>query len=112
MRFLQKKSEVAQEVQNWITNVEKHNGKEVKRFRSDRGGEYLNNVFKAYFAKKGIRQELTVAHTSSQKDVAERLNSTLFDKARRMLCQLPQEKKRLWAGAIATANYLRNRFPT
>ena len=112
VRFLKKKSEVAEQVQNWITKVEKQYGKDVARFRSDRGGEYLNTVLKAYFAKKGIQHELTVAYTPSQNGVAERLNRTLLDKARCMLQQLANQNKSLWAEAVATANYLKNRSPT
>ena len=112
VKFLKKKSEAAENIRSWISQAEKQYGKEVKQFRSDRGGEYVNNVLKTYFEKRGIIHELTVANTPAQNGVAERLNRTLFDKARCMLQQLPKENRNLWAEAIATANYLRNRSPT
>jgi hypothetical protein len=51
-----------------------------------------------------------VPYNPQQNGTAERLNRTLMDKARAMLIEknLP---KSLWAEAINTANYLRNRAP-
>jgi hypothetical protein len=76
-----------------------------------RCGITLNNDLDTFYKSKGIQSETTVAYTPQQNGKAERLNRTLLDKARPMLAEynLP---KHLWAEAILTANYLRNRSPT
>jgi len=60
---------------------------------------------------KGILHELTVAHSPEQNGVAERMNRTLVESARAMLSHAGL-RNNLWAEAINTAAYLRNRIPT
>ena len=50
---------------------------QIKALRSDNGGEYLSNEFKAFLTQHGIKHELTVAYTPQQNGVAERMNRTL-----------------------------------
>ena len=80
----------------------------VKVLRSHNGDEYLSNDFKQYLSENGIHHQLTVAYTSQQNGVAERINKTLLDLVRSMLHHksLP---KHFWAEALATAVYVRNR---
>ena len=104
--FLKSKAEVSDQVQSWITLVENQFGVRVKRIRTDRGGEYINSILNKYFRSKGINHQKTVAYTPQQNGVAERLNRTLFDKARCILAHLPDGNKRLWAEAVATANHV------
>ena len=69
-----------------------------------------NTELDTFYQSKGIKSETSVPYTPQQNGKAERLNRTLLDKARPMLADanLP---KFLWAEAIVTANYLRNRSP-
>ena len=80
----------------------------LKALRSDNGGEYLSSEFKTFLEETGIQHQLTVAYTPQQNGVAERMNRTLLDLVRSMLHHksLP---KRLWAEALSTAVYVRNR---
>jgi len=80
----------------------------LKVLRSDNGGEYLSNEFKAYLAQHGIKHELTVAYTPQQNGVAERMNRTLLDLTRAMLHHKNMDKI-FWAEALTTAVYIRNR---
>jgi len=80
----------------------------LKVLRSDNGGEYLSNEFKAYLAQHGIKHELTVAYTPQQNGVAERMNRTLLDLTRAMLHHKKIDKI-FWAEALTTAVYIRNR---
>eukprot|EP00253_Pinus_taeda_P005243 PITA_05243 len=59
----------------------------------------------------GIIQQFTVPHTPQQNGVAERKNRTLVECARSML-QGKGISNGLWAEAINTAVYLKNRSPT
>ena len=104
------KSETAAAVKATITQLETQGGTRVRRLRCDNGSEYINQELKAFCASKGIMLETTVRYSPEQNGAAERLNRTLLDKVRPMLedAHLP---KSLWAEALATANYLRNRSP-
>ena len=91
--------------------VTKECGEPIMKLRTDNGGEYTSTGFQAYLASKGIEHQLTVPHSPQQNGVAERLNRTLMESARAILshANLPNN---LWAEAIATAAYLRNRITT
>eukprot|EP00171_Calliarthron_tuberculosum_P002040 IDg2040t1 len=91
------------------TFTERQTGKKIKILRSDGGGEYTSNDFKAHLKQKGIQQQLTVAHTPQQNGVAERMNRTLKDLVRAMMLHknVPED---FWAEALVTAAYIRNRM--
>ncbi len=87
--------------------VTKECGQATVKLRTDNGGEYMSKDFWEYLASIGIEYQLTVPH-SPQNGVAERLNCTLMESARAMLSHANLSNK-LWAEAVATAAYLRNR---
>lgn len=109
--FMKTKSEVFGKFKIFKQEVERQTGKKIKILRSDNGREYINNQFDSYLQDNGILRQLTVAYTPQQNGVAERANRTLVEMARSMLihANLPQN---LWAEAVLTAVYLRNRSPT
>ncbi len=86
----------------------KMNLEQVKALRTDNGGEYISNKFKEYLLLHGIEHQLTIAYTPQQNGVAERMNRTLLDLVRSML-HTAKVSKSLWAEALATAVYIRNR---
>ena len=75
------------------------------------GGEYTSTEFITYLKNEGIRHELTVPKTPEQNGVAERMNRTVVETVRSMLSEAKLPHK-LWAEAVSTAVYLRNRSPT
>ena len=83
----------------------------VKCLRSDNGEEYIDRGFSEYCAAQGIRIEKTIFGTPQQNSVAERINRTLNELARRMRLHagLP---KTFWADVVSTAAYLINRGPS
>ena len=107
---LARKSDTAAAVREAIALLENQSGYSVQRLRCDNGSEYINQSLADYLKAKGIKLETSVRYTPEQNGAAERLNRTLLDKVRSMLADsgLP---KSLWAEALATANYLRNRSP-
>ena len=109
--FLRHKSDAAPTLKDFITQVQRQTGATVRRIRSDNGGEYTSTALADFYAANGIKPEYTVPHNPEMNGKAERLNRTLLEKARTMMIAggLPPS---LWAEAIATANYLRNRSPT
>ena len=110
--ILRKKSDVFEKFIEWKTVVETQTGKKLnKKLRSDNGGEYLSEQFTNYFKQEGILRQLTIRKTPEQNGVAERMNRTLEETIRTMLCE-SDVPKNFWAEALATAVYLRNRCPT
>ena len=109
--ILKHKSEVFEKFMEWKAMVELQTGKKLKKLRSDNGGEYLSEQFTNYFKKNGIQRQLTIRKTPEQNGVAERLNRTLEEMMRAMLCESGLPKK-FWAEALSTAVYIRNLCPT
>ncbi len=79
--------------------------------RSDNGTEYVNHEFDGFLNASGIRRQLTVPYKPQQNGVAERANRTIVEMARSMLVQAGLCES-LWAEAVATAVYIRNRSVT
>ncbi|GKB02008.1 MAK10-like protein, partial [Tanacetum coccineum] len=72
--------------------------------------EFYNREFKQLCVESGIARHLTVAGTSQQNGLAERMNKTLMDKVRCLLMSgLP---KTFWAKATCTAAYRIIRSPS
>ena len=68
----------------------------------------MSKVFEDYLISKGIRHQLTIAHTPEQNCVAEHMNRTLMESARAMMSHANLASS-FWAEAVAIAVYLRNR---
>lgn len=109
--IIKRRNEVLGIFKQFKKDVERETGRAIKMIRSDNGAEYVSNQFSDFLRDNGIRRQLTVAHTPQQNGVAERANRTLVEMARCLLIgsSLPET---LWAEAICTAAYLRNRCPT
>lgn len=91
--------------------AERQTGKLLKIIRTDEGGEWVNDLVKAYCHKFGIVHETTAAYSSSANGVPERGNRTVLDRVRTLLhdAQLPGT---YWAEAAATVMYLRDFIPS
>ena len=79
--------------------------------RTDNGGEYTSAEFHNYLKKEGIRHERTIPKSPDQNGVAERMNRTLVESVRSILADT-NISHMVWAEALSTAVYLRNRSPT
>ena len=75
----------------------------IKRFRTDNGGEYVNNEMPILLQKHGIIHDKTPPYSHESNGVAERYNRTIITSIRSMLTGLTML---LWAEAITTAIYL------
>jgi len=106
--FLQKKSDLLSECKKWLTKAQLHTGTKIKIMRSDNGGKYVSNAFKALHDENGTTPQTTVPDTPQQNGVAERLNRVLVEMARTMM-QHKDVNQDLWADAIKTAVYIKNR---
>jgi len=106
--FMQKKSDLLSEYKKWLTKPQLHTVTKIKILRSDNGGEYVSNAFKALHDQNGTTHQTTVPDTAQQNGVAERLNRVLVEMARFMMRHKDVDQD-LWADAIKTAVYIKNR---
>ncbi|CAB3260082.1 unnamed protein product [Arctia plantaginis] len=106
--FLKRKNKVLSYFKEYKSEVEKLHNKKIKNLHSDNGTEYRNKEFDDFLKLHGIKRRLTTVYTPQQNGISERKNRSLLEKARCLLIEANAPKK-LWAEAIATANYLINR---
>lgn len=111
--FLKQKSDCPALLKRIITSVKNRTKRMILGLRSDRGGEFINETLQEFFAENGINHEFTAPYSPQSNGKAERLNRTLRERARSLLSELEEingtEYKNLWAEAVHTANYIRNR---
>lgn len=79
-------------------------GRKIWAVRSDNGREFVNKRFDNLL-------QLTVPYSPHQNGLAERANRALVDMARSLLVHSGMPES-LWAEAVMTACYIRNRPPT
>ncbi|KAH9704344.1 hypothetical protein KPL70_011418 [Citrus sinensis] len=109
--LMRHKSEALEKFKEYRAETEKQLDKNIKKLRSDRGGEFLSGDFKEYLVENEIISQLTALGTPQQNGVAERRNRTLLDMMRSMLSysSLPIS---FWGLALETAVYLLNLVPS
>lgn len=109
--LLKNKSEAAQNLIDYVNELERERDLRVKRIRCDNGGEYSSNDLKKFCKKKGINIEYSLPYSPQMNGKSERMNRSLLDKARTILneSELPRH---LWGQAVLTATYLLNRCPS
>jgi hypothetical protein len=108
VKFLSEKSQAKKAITQVVKQLERQLGSKVKEFRTDRGREFLNKEMAQFCSEEGIIHELTCPYTPEQNGVAERLNRTLLEKARAMIKDAGLSSE-LWAEAVNTANFVKNR---
>ena len=105
--ILKYKSEALEKFKEWKALREKESGKQVKRFRTDGGGEYTSKKFAEYLKSEGIIKETTTPYTPESNGVVEQANCTIMERVRSMLDDAGLSKK-YWALAVSVAVYLKN----
>ncbi|GAQ93615.1 Retrotransposon protein with reverse transcriptase and integrase domains [Klebsormidium nitens] len=108
---LERKSDVTEVMESVFARLELQSGKKVNAVQTDRGGEYVNEGMTALLAKRGTVHRTTAGHSPEQTCSAERLNRTLEEKGRALLEDAGLGPE-LWAEAMVTPNYTRNRVPS
>ncbi|BBG99302.1 zinc ion-binding protein, partial [Prunus dulcis] len=83
--FLQHKSQAFNIFKRFKNMVELQRGYQLKKLRSDRGGEYTSLEFSKFCEEMGLERQLTIAYSPQQNGVAERKNRTVMEMARTMM---------------------------
>ena len=107
--FLKKKSEVFNMFKRYVENIELQSGHKVKELRDDKGGEYISNEMYEWMESRGIKTSETHRNSPHENGIAERYNRTMNDAARTMIIEAGASET-MWAEAISTANYVKNRI--
>ena len=108
--LLSSKDEAEEMFIKYKAKVENQRDKRIKRFRSNRGGEYDPTSLKNNCDASGIIHERTAPYTPKQNGVAERKNRTLKNMMNAMLISsgLPDN---MWKEAILSTCHVLNRVP-
>nr|GFC87447.1 retrovirus-related Pol polyprotein from transposon TNT 1-94 [Tanacetum cinerariifolium] len=106
--FLRSKDETPEVLIDFLRLVQRGLHAQVRKFRTNKGTEFLNKTLHAYFASEGINHQTSVARTLEQNSVVERRNRTLVEVARTML-SAAKVPLFFWAEAIATTCFTQNR---
>src|SRR6185503_5420415 len=112
--FLRSLQQVSSAIKSFFSMAERETGRKAISLRSDNGTEYINKAVGALLSSLGITHERSPPYVKQANGMAERENRTLCDTARSLLFNADLTKKErdlLWAEAVATAAYLRNRIP-
>ncbi|GJX13270.1 zinc finger, CCHC-type containing protein [Tanacetum coccineum] len=104
--LLHTKDEALDKFKVFKTEVELQQGSLIKRFGTDRGGEYMDTL---YFQSVGIIHETTAPYTPQQNGISERKNRVLKEMVNSMV---PNKRNRvapyeLWTKRKPNMNYLR-----
>jgi len=102
------KSETVKLFTQFILERQTKDNAVIKQFRNDKGGEYVNKDMVTLFQKHGILHDSSPPYLYESNGVAERLNRPIVTLLRSMLNNITLK---LWAEAVATTVYLRNRLP-
>lgn len=104
--FLKQKRDTLEVTQKFLADIAPF-GK-IKRIRSDNGTEFKSNQFESLLRKNLIKHESSVPYSPHQNGTVERMWPSLIEMARCLLLE-SELPKRLWAYAIMTAAYIKNR---
>lgn len=85
--FFKKKDDTFANFCEWKKLVETQVDKKVRYIRTDNGLEFCNPAFNQFCKKDGITRHRTCTYTPQQNGVAERMNRTLMEKVRCLLCE-------------------------
>ncbi|GJT27479.1 zinc finger, CCHC-type containing protein [Tanacetum coccineum] len=105
--LLHSKDEALDKFKVFKTEVKLQQGSQIKRFRTDKGGEYMDTL---YFQSVGIIHETTAPYTPQQNGISERKNRVLKEMVNSMLSYSGLSQG-FWGEAMLTACYLLNRVP-
>jgi len=111
VQFMKQKSETTKIVKDFVAEMELQHHKTPAAFRTDNGGEYVTKDLKGFFGSKGIIHEFSPPYSPESNGVAECLNRTIGESLRAMPESAPTYDKKLWAEAVLTSVYIKNRQP-
>nr|GEX67676.1 integrase, catalytic region, zinc finger, CCHC-type, peptidase aspartic, catalytic [Tanacetum cinerariifolium] len=108
VKFLRSKDEAPDFIIKFMRIIQVRLKVPVRRIRTDNGTKFVNQTLRDYYEEVGISHETSVARSPQQNGVVERRNRTLTEATHTMLIYA-QAPLFLWAEAVATACFTKNR---
>ena len=108
--LLSHKDEASETFLKYKAEVKNQLNRKIKRFRSDRGGEYDSNTLNAFCKEYGIIHKVTPPYSPESNGVAEKKNRTLKEMMNTMLISFGHALN-LWGEAILLTCHIQNRTP-
>jgi len=108
---IKKKSDAFAGIKKYFARCDAMHGVKIKEFHYDHSGEFTSHAFEEFVAASGCKHEVSAASSQELNGVAERVNWTIFGRAKAMLYGA-QLHLFLWAEAARTAVYIMNQTPT
>nr|GFC35840.1 retrovirus-related Pol polyprotein from transposon TNT 1-94 [Tanacetum cinerariifolium] len=108
VHFLRSKDEAPKVINTFLKRISILLQSPVINIRTENELEFKSQVLKEYFDSVGIYHQVSSVQTPQQNGVVERKNRTLVEAARTMLI-FSRAPLFLWAEAIATTCFTRNR---
>ncbi|CAL2240948.1 unnamed protein product [Prunus armeniaca] len=105
--LLKNKHDVVSILPEFYTMMSTQFHTQVKVFRTNNGGEYVNNILASFFRAQGIIHQTTTSFTPQQNSVSERKNGQLLEVARSLMLDM-SVPHHLWGHAVLSATYLIN----
>lgn len=107
--YLQRlKSETVENVRDYVKYVKTQLGRDVKRMRSDGGGENDNREMRELCREYGIQQAMSAPYTPEQAGMAETTHNTVGTIARTLLIDSGLDES-YYAHAYLHGTYVKNR---
>ncbi|CAB0015179.1 unnamed protein product, partial [Nesidiocoris tenuis] len=111
VKLLKTKEEAADNLINYIRELETQHGTKVKRLRCDRGGEFTSTYLRNFSKKRGIKMEFSISYNPPMNGKSEKLVGVLMGMARTKIIDSGMPKF-MWGEAIRCSAYELNRVPT
>ena len=92
----------------YIAWIQRQKKTEVRKVRTDNGGEYVRKEFKKICNDFRIIHETTSPHTPEHNGIAKRYNRTLQEGALTLQHDADLSNK-FWVSAVHTINFVKNR---
>ncbi len=100
------KSQAFEKFVKFVTWAQNQSGNKLKRYRTDFGREFDNELFKTWCEEKGVQWKPSAPYSPEQNKKAERLNYTLMSSVRSILSTMKLTKS-LWLEILKTVAYLK-----
>lgn len=107
---IRNKSDTVSELQRILLLLETQSGNRVQRVHTDGGTEFVNETFRGFCHRNGIRHTTSTPYTPEHNGLAERYNGLLITAVRAMIktCGAPLK---MWSFAIKHAALILNLTP-
>lgn len=83
--FLKDKFEAFEKFKIFKNRVENESCLKIKCLRSDRGEEFISNVFNIFCEDNGIKRQISAPKTPQQNGISKRRNKSVSEETREMM---------------------------